>query len=158
MSDATAQHAIVINEIRYAERLCQRTARMYRRAQTLGTFGTVLAGGSAMAASAAQLPAWVGPLGAVLFAAFGAALLAIRPADKAAANEVDARRYAKLRTEVLGCDATTAAALLAKARESDAAEVEPLRDVAYNDTVIEAGRPDLVIPLRINQRMLAALA
>lgn len=155
MDDA---HARIINEIRYAERLCLRTACMYRRAQTIGTFVTVLAGGGALGASAAQLPAWMTATGAVLFAAFGAALLAIRPADKAAANEVDARRYAKLRTDVMGCDAATAATLLAKARESDAAEVEPLRDVAYNDLVVEVGRPDLVVPLRINQRVLAALA
>ena len=48
--------------------------------------------------------------------------------------------------------------LLQKAREFDTAEVEPLRDVAYNDVVIEIGRSELAVPLTSHQRILAALA
>jgi len=47
---------------------------------------------------------------------------------------------------------------LAKARESDVAEIEPLRDVAWNDVVVEIGRPEVRVALRPTQRLLAALA
>lgn len=147
-----------INEARYAERLCLRTARLYRHLQAFGTFGTVFAGSAAMGAALGSVPQALAPWGAMAFAAFGAALLAIRPADKAAANEADARRYAKVRTEAATLDAAAARQLLDKARETDAAEVESLRDVAYNDVLAEIGRPDLAIPLGVGKRMLAAIA
>jgi hypothetical protein len=151
-------HAALINEIRYSERLCQRTARMYRRVQTIGTFGAVLGGSATVAALAQSTPAWLVIGGAVVFAVFGAALLAIRPADKAAQNEADQRRYAKLRAEGVAMTADALRSALAKARESDAAEVEPLRDVAWNDVVREIGWTDKAVPLSISQRVIAALA
>ena len=55
-------------------------------------------------------------------------------------------------------DAQALRAELAKARESDAAEVELLRDVAYNDVVVESGRSDLASPLTLPQKLIAALA
>ena len=47
---------------------------------------------------------------------------------------------------------------LSKARESDTAEVDALRDVAFIDLVAEMGRADSVIPLGMHQKMLSALA
>lgn len=151
-------HAALLNEVRYAERLCQRTARMYRRLQAAGVFFTVLGGSGALAAGSAGMPPVFLVLGAVLFAVFGALLLAVRPADRAAQNEADVRRYARLRTDALGLDAAGLKIALAKARESDAPEVEPLRDVAWNDVVVECGNPGQVVPLGLKQRLLAALA
>ena len=55
-------------------------------------------------------------------------------------------------------DEVTLRTALQKARESDTAEVEPLRDVAYNDVVIEIGRGEFAVPLSSHQRILAALA
>lgn len=40
----------------------------------------------------------------------------------------------------------------------DAQEIESLRDVAYNDTVIEIGRPEFAIPLSPKQQILKFLA
>ena len=42
--------------LRYSQRLCQRTARFYRRIQTFLTLISLLAGSSAVAALAAQRP------------------------------------------------------------------------------------------------------
>jgi hypothetical protein len=149
---------ILLNEIRYAERLCQRTARLYRKLQAAGTFLAVV-GGSAMASALTpSLPTWLGVAGAAVFAVFGAAMIAVRPADKAATNEADAKRYTKLRTDAVAMDEDAIRVALNKTREGDVAEVEPLREVAFNDVVREAGREDQVVPLRLLQRVLSAVA
>ena len=85
-------------------------------------------------------------------------MVAIRPAEKAVANEVDVKRYAQLRSAAASMDEVALRTALHKARESDAAEVEPLRDVAYNDVVIEIGRAEFAVPLSNQQKILAALA
>lgn len=150
---------VAFSEIRYAERLCLRTARLYRRLQAIGTFLTVVSGSAVLTAFAQGVPMFVRVAGAVGFAVFGAALIAVRPADKAASNEADAKRYAQLRTAADGLESAAAVrAALDKARESDAAEVEGLRDVALNDVLQEIGRPDEVKSLSPKQRLLAALA
>lgn len=151
-------HADLLNQARYAERLCQRTARLYRRAQAVCTFAAIVGGSATLTALSSAVPGWVSMAGAVAFTVFGAALVVMRPADKAAANEADVRRYAKLRSDGLAMTADELAAALNKARESDAAEVEPLRDVAYNDVAREIGAPAAVVPLSMQQRLLAALA
>ena len=151
-----------LNQIRYAERLCARTARLYRRLQTVGTWATIVGGSAALlqttAVAGATLPPWAGGAGVLLAAAFGAALLAVRPADKAAANEADVKRYAKLRGDAATLTDAQLEAALQKARESDAPEVEPLRDVAFNDVVCETGNATAAVPLNWRQRVLAALA
>ena len=151
-------HVDLLNEARYAERLCARTARLYRRAQSVGVFVTVLGGSAAVVSLSGKVPDWLTAAGVACFAVFGAALLAIRPADKAASNEADARRYAKLRSDAASMSVEQLAVALNKARETDTSEIEPLRDVAYNDVVREIGRPDVVLPLNLTQRLLAALA
>jgi len=148
----------LLNEVRYAERLCQRTARIYRHFQAATVFLTVLGGSGVMSALATNAPAWLPVAGAVLLATFGAVNLAVRPADKAAANEADCKRYAQLRTIGLGMSAAELEQALNKAREGDTAEVDSLRDVAYNDVVIEIGRDDAAVKLNFYQRLLGALA
>jgi hypothetical protein len=148
----------MLNEIRYAERLCQRTARFYRRVQAVGTFLAIVSGSATLSAVTQAVPGWVAMLGAVGLSLAGAALVAIRPADKAAANEADVRRYSQLRIDAQSMTAPELEAALAKAHTSDAPELEPLREVAYNDVVTEYGRADCVIALRWPQKVFAALA
>ncbi|HWH84939.1 MAG TPA: hypothetical protein VNU71_22155 [Burkholderiaceae bacterium] len=155
MSDT---HGVMMNEIRYAERLCLRTARLYRRAQTIGVFVTIVSGSAAMSALSSGAPKWLSIAGFIALTLFGAAMIAIRPAEKATANEADAKRYGQLRTAANTMDDVTLRAAIDKAREGDGPEIEPLRDVAYNDVVVEVGRPDVAIPLTPKQKVLAALA
>ena len=148
----------LLGEIRYAERLCLRTARLYRHLQASNTFLSVLGGSAVISSVGGQLPLWLPLLGAAVLAIFGALNIAMRPADKAVANESDARRYARLRTAGQSMTADQLRVALATERESDAQEVESLRDVAYNDLVRELGRDDQAIPLRMHQRLLRAMA
>lgn len=152
------EREVLLNEARYAERLCQRTARLYRHLQAAGTFLTVVGGSAALSALSSRVPPEVSLWGAAVFTLFGGAMLAIRPADKAANNEADARRYAKLRAEAHDMGAGELARALDNARTSDTPEVELLRDVAYNDLAVEVGQPSYVVPLSLRQRLLAAIA
>lgn len=143
--------------LRYAQRLCQRTARFYRRIQTALTFTSLLAGSSAVAALAAQLPvesAWL----LATFAVFGCVNLAVRPAERIAANEADVRKYGALIAKLHTLDTPALQQLLDEARLSDTTEVEPLRAVAYNDVVLEIDEPDALIPLSTMQKLIGALA
>ena len=65
-------------------------------------------------------------LGAVLAAVFGAMVIVIRPADKAAPNELDIRKYDEL-ARAQGLSAEQILPLLAEARKTDAPEIESLR-------------------------------
>jgi hypothetical protein len=149
---------ILLGEIRYAERLCLRTARLYRHIQATSVFLSVIGGSAVISSASGNLPAWVPVAGGAMLAIFGAMNLAMRPADKAVANEVDAKRYAKLRTSAQSMSASELQTALEAARESDVQEVESLREVAYNDLVREIGREDESIPLRMHQKLLSALA
>lgn len=143
--------------LRYAQRLCQRTARFYRRMQTMLTFISLLAGSSAVAALAAQMlvpSAWL--LG--VFAVFSCINLAIRPADKIAANDADVRKYGALLAKLNILDTPVLQQMLDEARLSDTTEVEPLRAVAYNDVVMEIDEPDSLIELSPMQKLMGVLA
>src|SRR5471032_100158 len=97
-------------DLRYAQRLCERTARFYRRIQASLTFLTMLAGSGAIAALSAQMPTgsiWLG----VAFAVFGCINMTIRPADRIAANDADVRKYAALLVKARTLDATAIAEL-----------------------------------------------
>lgn len=142
---------------RYAQRLCQRTARFYRRIQTSLTFMSLLAGSSAVATLAARLPeqsAWL----LAAFAVLGCLHLAMRPAERIAANEADVRKYGALLAKLDLLDAPALQQLLDEARQTDTTEVEHLRPVAYNDVVLEIDVPDAVIPLTPMQKLIGALA
>lgn len=159
MTEVTREHYWEMrHEVRIAQRLCERTARLYRRAHAIATFLNVLGGTAAISASASWSPAWLPPVGVLVLAAIGAASLAVRPAEKAALAEADVRKYAELQTEGNSLDDKAFAAALSKARVTDVPDIEPLRDVAYNDVMREIGRPELAAPLRIDQRLLAMAA
>lgn len=121
------------------------------------TFISLLAGTSAVAALAAQMTtqsAWL--LGA--FAVFGCLNLAMRPAERIAANEADVRKYGALIAKLHTLDTATLQQLLDEARLSDTAEIEPLRAVAYNDVVQEVDAPDALVPLSPMQKLIGAFA
>lgn len=148
----------LIGEIRYAIRLTQRTARLYRRVQTTGVFLGIIGGSATMASIANEIPAWITTTGGILLALAGAMLIAIRPADKAAQNEADVRRYQQLMTHAISMDEKALEQALEEAHNGDAPEIESLRDVAYNDIALELNRPDVTIPLTSLQKILRALA
>lgn len=144
-----------LNDIRYSERLCQRTARLYRHLQATFTFLSVLGGSSLLInlhSPELQLA------GVITLAISGALNLAMRPADKAAAADADAKRYAQLRAKSHEMNETELQAAVNKLREGDTPEVDALRDVAYNDVVREIGRPDAQADLHFHQKLLRAIA
>ncbi len=155
----TPERSNLLNEIRYAERLCQRTARLYRRVQSVTTFLSVLGGSAALSAAvSATMPTWLPVVGACVFAIFGAIAITIRPADKAAQNEQDAKRYAALRAKSHTLEDQALRQALDEARASDVGEIETLRDVAYNDIVREIGKSEAAVHLNFQQKVLAAWA
>lgn len=153
----TTRHELTY-QIRYAVRLTQRTARLYRRVQTAGTFLSIIGGSATLSLLAQSLPTWLGVAGAGVLAAAGAMLIAMRPADKAAQNEADARRYLAIAAKAGRLSDDELQAAIAEAQQSDCPEIEPLRAVAYNDIVAEFGRQDEAIPLNCTQTLIAALA
>jgi len=148
----------VLGEIRYAQRLAQRTARLYRRIQAISTFLAILGGAGVMSAMATNFPAWVSIAGAVLAAVFGAMVIVIRPADKAVPNEMDIKKYDELLTKAQELTAAQILPLLAEARKTDAPEIESLRTIAYNDVMSEINRDDQKIEPNAYQGMLAVIA
>lgn len=146
------------SELRYAERLCQRTARLYRKAATLATFLSVAGGSAVLGALSEQMPAALSLAGAALLVVATALNVAVRPAEKATVADADMRRYSKLRALAAKMTADELKTALEGLREGDSAEVEPLRAVAFNDTVLERGRAYQVQPLNLQQKILALLA
>ncbi len=153
----TTRHELIY-KIRYAVRLTQRTARLYRRVQTAGTFFSILGGSATLSLLSQSFPDWVGLAGAALLSVSGASLIAIRPADKAAQNEADMRRYLSLASKAHQLDDVALAVAIEEAHQSDCQEVEPLRDVAYNDVVAEYGREDAQVKLSPIQTIIAVIA
>lgn len=150
----------LIGEIRYAIRLAERTARLYRHIQTMGTFFTVLGGSGTISLLSNKVPVCLGLAGALMLAVAGAALIAIRPADKAAHNEADIRRYQSVMVKAKNSAVTDEQLILAieEARQGDAPQIESLRDVAFNDVVLEFNRADALISLSLGQKLLAFFA
>ncbi len=72
--------------------------------------------------------------------------------------EADIRKYGALLAKVQTLDAVTLQQQLNEARQSDAAEVEPLRAVAYNDVVLESYEPEALIKLTPMQKLIGVLA
>ncbi len=157
-TENTLSRANLLNEIRYAERLCQRTARLYRRVQNATTFLTIIGGSAAASALVATAPSWLPILGTLLLAVFGAVAIAVRPADKAAQNELDVRRYGAIRVKSGAMSDAELRQAIDEANTNNAVEIEHLRDVAYNDVALEVGRPDSVVRLNLQQRLIAACA
>ncbi len=158
LMDSSLQRANMLNEIRYAERLCQRTARLYRRIQSGTTFLSIIGGSAAASTLVSQAPSWLPVAGTLMLAVFGAIAIAVRPADKAAQNEMDVKRYGALRAKSSTMTDEALRLAIDDAHASDTPEVEPLRDVAYNDVVREVGQPSYAVQLKFQQKLIAAFA
>lgn len=148
----------LLGEIRYALRLGERTARLYRRIQTFGVFCTIIGGSAALAGFSNIFPQKYLIWGTIAAAAFGAMLLAIRPGDKAAQNEADVKRFQLLMARAGKLNDTELAADLEEARVGVAPEIELLRAVAFNDVVSERNRDDAALSLTLSQKILRAFA
>jgi hypothetical protein len=148
----------LLSEIRYAERLCQRTARLYRHINAAGVFIGIIGGSGVVSAAVSASPGWLAIAGAITLAISGAVSLAMNPLEKAAIADADGKRYSHLRTQARGMTETELQTALNKLREHDTPEVEALRDVSYNDMVQEIGRPDAAIPLRLSQKLIRSIA
>lgn len=145
-------------EIRYAQRLCQRTARLYRRAQTTFTFLSIVSGSAALVSISGKLSTESVLGSAVAFAIVAAMNFAIRPAERIAQNDTDVKKYAALLVKAEELDVAAIRKLIAEARQTDAPELEPLRAVAFNDVMREINREDALIPLTASQKLLGAIA
>lgn len=148
----------LMTQLRQAERLRQRTARMYRHLQAAIVFWSVIGCAGAATGLFTTAPSWIWIAGAVILSTMATLTFAIRPADKATAQEEDARRYAQLRTAGHSMDAVGLESALRKVRERDVPEIHLLRDVVYNDVVAEIGRPEKAVQLTRRQKLLGALA
>ena len=145
-------------EVRYSQRLCQRTARLYRRVRTTSTFLRVTAGSAALVSVASNLPPEFALLSATAFSVFAAVNRAIRPAEWIAQNDSDVQKYAVLLAKSEDLEVPSLRQLIAEAQQTDAPEVEPLRDVAFNDVMREINREDALIPISRAQKFLGAIA
>jgi hypothetical protein len=148
----------LLGEIRYAIRLSERTARLYRRVQTFGVFCTILGGSAALAGVANVFPQAYLIWGTIAATAFGAVLLAVKPGDKAAQNEADIKRFQLLMARSGKLNDTDLATDLEETRVGVAPEIELLRAVAFNDVVFERNRDDAAISLTLPQKILRAFA
>lgn len=124
----------------------------------MSTFFSILGGSAALAAIADVFPKELSIGGVCVAAVFGAALVAIRPADKAAQNEADLRRFQSRMARANSRDGNALEAAIEETRQGSAQEIEPLRDVAYNDVVLEFNRSDALIPLSPLQKILRVFA
>ena len=145
-------------EIRYAIRLCQRQSRFYRRIQSVGLFLSILGGSATFSILSTAIPHWLSFAGAALLACSGAALLTIKPAEKALLNDADVKRYQAIMSKVSLLDAIALESAIEEARLGDTFELEPLRNVAFNDVMIEINREDQLIKLNLTEMIMGSLA
>lgn len=145
-------------EIRYAIRLCQRQARFYRRIQAVGVFLSIIGGSALFSVLSTSLPPWISLAGAALLTCSWAILIAIRPADKAALNESDIRRYQALMVKANVLNEKDLETIIDEARQSDTQEIESLRNVAFNDVMHEFNRDDQIISLNPAEKLMSMIA
>jgi hypothetical protein len=148
----------LLRELRYAERLARRTARMYRRMDTACILTVIGAGSLSLAMLANHhLPAALSIASGAVAALAAVVVLTVRPLEKGFTHRLQARKYAALDA------ASIHMALQDLRRECHAVQkittrhIKPLHDIVCNDMMLEIGRPDLVLPLRIHQKLLCVV-
>jgi len=157
MSDKERQK--LCSEIRYTQRLAQRSARLWWRIDAVGTLTFVLGSSVSVANFVKLLPPFIGASASVITILIATLMVCLRPAQKASLNEADVRKYDELLVlERSGTSTQKLAVLLAKAHQTDAPEIETLRDVAYNDVCSEINRADYACKLSVWQRTMAIMA
>jgi len=145
-------------EIRYVIRLCQRQSRFYRRIQSIGLFLSIIGGSATFSILSTALPQWLSFAGAALLACSGAALLTIKPAEKALLNDADVKRYQAILPKFNLLNEEELEAAIKEARINDTYEIEPLRNIAFNDVMHEINREDELIKLNTTETIMGILA
>ena len=145
-------------DIRYAQILSERTARIYRRLQTVGTFLSIVGLSAVLASALSSLPDVWKFSAAAVFLLSTAVMLSVKPAEKVTRWEQDLQRYRDLMARSKAMTLEQLDAALQEVRRSDAPEVAPLREVAFNQMLYEINRADQLIRLTFGQRVLAKLA
>ena len=103
-------------------------------------------------------PGWLVTLIALIWAALHAAGQIMKPGERSALNLHDSRRYSRLRTRHRASKPSTIQRELDKLRETDTPEVESLRDIAWNDVMVESGNTSQVVKLSWFQHVLRYLS
>jgi hypothetical protein len=150
------EHVQLKGEIRYAIRLAERSAPV-SLVQTVSTFFSILGGSAAFAAIADIFPKELSIGGACVAAVFGSGT-GCNPAGGQSSPEADLRRFQSLMARANSLDGNALEAAIEETRQGSAQEIEPLRDVAYNDVVLEFNRSDALIPLSPLRKILRVFA
>lgn len=131
--------AATLFNLRYAVRVLERHARLWRRIDGAVRLVALLAGSGAIGAIGAENSKIAIALGAV-FALFQAIEFALRPAEIAARSMSQRREYASVFAKERSFDdATLAEAYADMVAADDIIVSESLRHLAYNDVVLERG-------------------
>ena len=154
LAEIAKERARLLNEVRYAERLCHRTARLYRRIASILAWVTLIGGSSAFLALKHETAGWLVATAGIIWAALHALDQVMKPAAKSALNLHDSKRYSRLMTQHRKSLPTTIQRELDKLRENDGLEVESMRDIAWNDVMVESNNLAMVVPLSRWQRLL----
>lgn len=139
------------------QRIAIRHERLNRRLRVLFNFLNLLGGSAALAGAVTSSPIIVGVCGVTL-AAVSALDFVLSPAEKSWAFTQAAGGYADLRRRM---DTMTLPELDQQLRTLQAQPgeiLESLRYVAYNDAMLETGRPDCLQPLGRWGRFMAVIA
>lgn len=144
--------AVLLNELRYAERICERQARLYRRGQFVSGWLSIVGATATVAAVASHLPHWAQLTLSMIAAGLGIAFHLMRLGDKAAVIEAQKKIYGGVRT------AANLEHALDVARSTAPPQLEALRMVCFNDVLREIGRADEVQKLCWWQRLIGAVA
>lgn len=125
--------------LRYAMRVLERNASYWRKVATLLKFLSILGGSLALAGVLADKPKaaiWMG----LLFAIAQALENALSPIEKALLSEVQRKQYARLWAGHAQSDASAlSSAYMALVAEDEICPARSLRELAYDDVVIEQG-------------------
>lgn len=145
--------------IRYAVRVLERYARYWRSVDALTRFASFMAGTAAIAALAATCQELT-MLAGVVFALLQGIEFVLRPAEKSALAMMQRRPYADLLAgEASHDDATLERGYQAIVAADELVISRPLKELAYNDVVVERGcDPAQAFPLSVWQRVLARLS
>lgn len=145
--------------IRYAVRVLEHHASLWRRIDASVRFAALLAGSGAFAALAAENQAFSLGLG-IAFAVFQAIEFSIRPAEKVAASLSARKLYAALYADQSTLDDPALEIAYWRIVAADEVNVpDILKRIAYNDVLTERGDDESYLYTRTAwQRFLALLA
>lgn len=145
-------------EIDYALRLCLRHRKFYGHLRSVFMFINLFGTTAAVTAVFAKSPD-IALIAGLVLSAVSVIDRVIDPAKKRASFVQDYKRYAKVQRAIVGKSPADAEKLLLAAREDDSDAIEALRDVAYNDVLLQQGSAaEYMIKLGIGKRLIAAVA